>query len=66
MNDDELTKLRAAANKAEQELADAVFESCSGPHRPYQHRDRHVPWCRTCGRTRRGVRIMPARTEKES
>lgn len=60
-DDQVLTLLRAEVNRAEQALKDMVVEKCPGPHKPIQHRDHRPPWCQTCGRTTRGIRIQPAK-----
>lgn len=54
----EIDALRDAADKAETTLRVAVMNACTtGPHHPVQHRDRKPPWCRSCGRTARGVKV---------
>lgn len=52
-----LDGLRAAADSAERDLYEAVASECSGRHKVVQHRDGLPPWCRSCGRTGRGVRV---------
>jgi len=53
-----LDMLQKAALAAENELYEAVLEACPGPHVLKQHRDRMPPWCETCQRTARGVKVV--------
>jgi len=47
----------AEVKRASQALEKVLEQSCPGPHRYVQHRDRRSAWCSACGRTASGEKV---------
>lgn len=56
--DDVLTAKRRHLATEKALLDEAVQTACPGEHQPAQHRDGRAPWCRACGRTQDGRRVV--------
>lgn len=54
----QISKLRAAAQTAQNELYSYISGLCPGPHCLTQHRDGNPAWCPFCSRTKDGILIV--------
>lgn len=52
-----VSRLRVAAQNANQKLYSYVSELCPGEHILVQHRDGRSAWCEACGRSKDGILV---------